>query len=548
MGHDRCYRNLITEKFFINSKTGGADFLDLKTNDEFPNHWTRGCCGTGVLPANGLLYSTPFSCVCNIGDMLPGVNAYSTDAQLLQTRNAGTIPRNERLEYGPAYGKIDRPAPTGADDWPTYRGNNFRGGMTNSPVPAQLEVKWRAKLPTNPTASTVADGKVLVCDTETHTLHALDSKSGKTVWTYIADGRIDSPPTYYKGMLLFGARDGWLYCLRAKDGALSWRFKDLPDRLVGAFGQLESAWPISGSVLVLDDKVYAAAGRSSFLDGGIFLYCLNPVTGNVLKSRSAYGPFAERTGFPIADPSTGSKKLRDGIAAPPMPGFKNGILVTDGADIFLRHKSFDKELADNRSTGQRLLPLAGFLDRRVQHRTGFILGNQFRWWQKGTQDIMISDGQETYAIVGFPGVHNHSYFDPRTNAYKLRGTTLESPENEREIPGKRRKFRKKELEFRKNELEVALPINGRAMVKAADVIFVAGEPMKFDEPTWQNYEASYTGKRGGKLLAISATDGTLLAEHRLPAAPVWDSIAVARGCLYISLADGSVECRGPAAK
>jgi len=231
-----------------------------------------------------------------------------------------------------------------------------------------------------------------------------------------------------------------------------------------------------------------------------------------------------------------------------MPGFKNGILVTDGTDIFLRHNSFDKEIADNRSTGQRLLPLGGFLDRRVQHRTGFILGNQFRWWQKGTQDIMISDGQETYAIVGFPGVHNHSYFDPRTNAYKLRGKTLESPEKERETRGKRRKLREKELELRKDELEVALPINGRAMVKAADVIFVAGEPMKFDEPTWQNYEASYTGKRGGKLLAISATDGKLLAEHRLPTAPVWDSIAVARGCLYISLADGSVECRGRAAE
>ena len=74
---------------------------------------------------------------------------------------------------------------------------------------------------------------------------------------------------------------------------------------VGAFGQLESAWPVSGSVLVLDDQVYAAAGRSSFLDGGIFLYCLDPATGKLLKSRSAYGPFAEETGFPVAVNATG---------------------------------------------------------------------------------------------------------------------------------------------------------------------------------------------------------------------------------------------------
>ena len=27
MGHDRCYRNRITERFYINTATGGSDFL-----------------------------------------------------------------------------------------------------------------------------------------------------------------------------------------------------------------------------------------------------------------------------------------------------------------------------------------------------------------------------------------------------------------------------------------------------------------------------------------------------------------------------------------
>jgi len=67
MGHDRCYRNFITEKYFINSKTGGADFLDLETGKELPQHWTSGGCGMGILPANGLVYSTPYSCQCSMG-------------------------------------------------------------------------------------------------------------------------------------------------------------------------------------------------------------------------------------------------------------------------------------------------------------------------------------------------------------------------------------------------------------------------------------------------------------------------------------------------
>ncbi|HID23392.1 MAG TPA: hypothetical protein EYP14_13480, partial [Planctomycetaceae bacterium] len=56
MGHDRCYRNRLTERFYINSKTGGTDFLDLATGAEFPNPWVRSTCGVGYLPCNGLLY------------------------------------------------------------------------------------------------------------------------------------------------------------------------------------------------------------------------------------------------------------------------------------------------------------------------------------------------------------------------------------------------------------------------------------------------------------------------------------------------------------
>jgi len=323
-------------------------------------------------------------------------------------------------------------------------------------------------------------------------------------------------------MILFGARDGWLYCLRAADGKLSWRFKDLPDRLVGAFGQLESAWPISGSVLVLDDKVYASAGRSSFLDGGIFLYCLDPATGKLLKSRSVYGPFDKKTGVPIAVKSTGIAggrrrgKKKGRTATYTTPGFRNGVLASDPAGIYLRHAAFDKDLADNQTANKHLMPLGGFLDRRVQHRTGFILNTRFQWWRNNPKDIMISDGTDTYAVAGVQSPHNHAYFDPRTSAYTLSGKNI----------------------------KVALPINGRALAKAGEVILVAGEPMKFKDPIWRDYVAAYNGKSGGSLLALSVADGKQIASYKLPSACVWDSIAIAQGRLYISLADGTIQCMG----
>jgi len=132
------------------------------------------------------------------------------------------------------------------------------------------------------------------------------------------------------------------------------------------------------------------------------------------------------------------------------------------------------------------------------------------------KDIMISDGQNTYAVAGFQSSHNHAYFDPRTSSYSLQG----------------------------NGLKVALPINGRALAKAGDVIFVAGEQMKFSVPTWKQYEDAYAGKSGGQLLALTAAGGETIGKYKLDAAPVWDSIALAGGHLYVSLEDGTIQCMG----
>ncbi|MHC4207455.1 MAG: hypothetical protein ACYSTT_22595, partial [Planctomycetota bacterium] len=89
-----------------------------------------------------------------------------------------------------------------------------------------------------------------------------------------------------------------------------------------------------------------------------------------------------------------------------------------------------------------------------------------------------------------------------------------------------------------------IPITGKAIAMAGNVLFVAGEPMKFDDPSYKNYVAAYNGELGGRLLAVSATDGKKLAEYKLNAAPVWDGIAVANKQLYIGLENGTVQCLG----
>ena len=71
-------------------------------------------------------------------------------------------------------------------------------------------------------------------------------------------------------------------------------------RLICDTGRLESAWPVHGSIMIFDDTAYFAAGRSTFLDGGIAVFGLDPVTGAMKHSRIMQGPYQDDTrSFPV---------------------------------------------------------------------------------------------------------------------------------------------------------------------------------------------------------------------------------------------------------
>ncbi len=535
MPHHRCHRNRATSRYIVAGRTG-VEFIDLLTGEALRHHWIRGVCQYGTIPANGLLYVPPHSCACYIEAKLTGFLALAPKVNLEKRQDS----EESRLETGAVSAQMGTPSPGQQSDWPTYRHDPARSGSTGTAVPANLSILWQAPVGGRLSSPVVAWGKVFVAAIDRHRIHALDGKTGRPLWRYAAGGRIDSPPTLADGLAVFGSADGWVYCLHAEDGELAWRFRAAPeDRRLVAFGQLESVWPVHGSVLVKDGIVYCAAGRSSYLDGGIHLCRLDLRTGRKLSE----GCIDSR------DLETGEQPEEPMMFE--MPGALPDVLSADGELVYLRHLSLDPVSLQPRKPKPHLYSPAGFLNDDWWHRTYWIFGEHFYsgyigWYFAGRElpsgRLLSIDDSSIYGFSYKPRFYRGS----TGRKYHLFAADKKD-QNSPGPPDYRRANRdyppqgnaKFQVKYRWAR---DVPLLARAMVLAGKTIFAAGPP----EEALRS-PAAFSGKRGGILCAFSKEDGKILAEYRLDALPVFDGMAAAEGKLFVSMQDGNLFCLGDGA-
>jgi outer membrane protein assembly factor BamB len=533
MTHHRCYRNKATEKWLLLGRAG-TEFQNVKSGEIFPNHWVRGMCQYGVLPANGLLYAPPHACACFLTAKINGFNA-------LAPRRAGFQPGGEPLERGPAYGKVAE-SKAGEAAWPTYRHDARRSGQASTKVTTALKQLWKAKVGSKLTAITVAGGMCLVADCDAHTIHALDEKTGKPVWTFTATGRVDCPPTIAGGYAVFGSRDGHVYCLRASDGALAWRFRAAPaDRRVVCYGQLESLWPVRGSVLVQDGTAVFAAGRSSFLDGGIRLCRVELKTGKLLGEHTIYTP----------DPGTHAMK-RKTVYGFNMYGALPDVMAGDGETLFMRQLCFTPDLKPAPAKPHLFSP-TGLLDDSWWHRTYWLYGQSFTagwpgWFKTGNQvpaGRILAFNNEAVFGFGRTQFSNRSRqagqnWAAQEQFHIFAAGKVSKPAAPPKAGAKKRRGRGPAT--RKNLWSHKAPVRARAMVLTKETVFFAGVPNLGNSSP--DAFSAMRGQKGAKLVAVSTADGANKAAMTLPALPVLDGMAAANGRLYIALRDGSIVCLG----
>ena len=545
MPHHRCYRDKASQRFIFTGYSG-VELVSLEDGWLGNNSWIRGTCQYGIIPANGFIYAPPDACACFLTVKAPGFFAAAP-----QRDETGHMPFPARpvLEKGPAYGKIAGGAAE-PGDWPMYRRDASRGSAAKAGVPDAVTKMWSAPIGGRLTQPIVGGGTLYVAATDSHTVHALAADGGKRLWQFTAGGRIDSSPTYYNGAVLFGSADGWVYCLHAADGQLAWRFRAAPaERLVCVDGQLESIWPVLGTVLVQNDAIYVTAGRSSFLDGGIVLYRINPTTGEELSKTVLYH----------LDPETGKQLVAE--SGFNMDGTTNDVLTGDGENVYLKYFGFDRNGQRAEDATPHLFAIAGLLGEEWFVRSYWIVGSGkpgagWGGWASAAGKfpsgrILCFDdstvcGYGRTSVAGGPVGH-------RADVYHLFSQSRQPGEPEPAAAQPDRKGKKRSPSPKASPVEWSneKSLIVRAMVLAGDRMVIAGPPDLGLKTSgilaYENEEEALAGFRGEKgviLRIVSVQDGSEISQCELTSMPVFDGMSTAAGKVFISLQDGTVECWG----
>ena len=509
-----CVRDIATERFLVSTRP--PNFFEWKDGSVHGFRGGRHGCRAGVIVANGLLYTEPHGCKC-VRESVRGFAAFGPAPRAAPT-TARALERTLNALRAPYT------APPRPDDWPTFRHDPCRTGATKAVLSPRLKRSWAVtvddhRAPAAPladewaanplggdrlTAPVVAGDTVFVGLPDAHRVVALDAATGKEKWRATVGGRVDVPPTIYEDLCLAGCRDGWVYCLRADTGAMAWRLRAAPDeRLIVAFGQLESAWPVVGGVLVDKGVGYCVTGRSSAADGGLTGIAFSPASGETIWRK-------------------------------PLRAAGSDLLVAEGDAIRMAGAAsagfrFDTKTGDplrgNASAGfkwaysGKIHGLWGGPNRVLDRSWRFLgIGDRASHWMRIKQGYGPYEGKllvaapDGKAVYGYRHryVHWSKEKDPATEV----GGELVAWTGGREAW----------------TLDVPGPFQIEALILAGDVLVAAGPVDRFRR------------KPGGRLWAVSAREGKLLRELPLGQAPAADGLAVTRGRLFLTTHDGRMLC------
>jgi len=495
------------------------------------------------MPANGLINITPKHCVC--WPMLRGYAALAPAASDAEQDEIERVIAEQDFQLvkgtavAPDHPPVAFEQKLANRDWPCYRHDAWRSSTTSAvaPDPLKMEVLWSTKLADWPdggrspliddwrenpfvhglvTAPVVVGRSAFVALPDRHQVVALDVETGKEQWRYTVGGRVDTPPTITRGLCLFGSKSGWVYCLRADSGELVWRLRAAPiDARIVAYGQVESPWPVPGSILVVDDTAYFAAGRQPLADGGILMFAVDPATGDIrwterldtVPTKNFYGSsglefdnfdLLAREGNQIAMSRWFFDVGGSELTCKPRDTFAR--LTTDGLNVVIPRRPWSYAPRHQTRTAA---------DRPEERPLCVFKGNSLIGCRQDLQTVYRRDYDkdtvDDFKLTWLTG------WDLGRNS---RNPDVDAFRTDRTSHGAR---------WSEKMLADGKPGRVAAMTLAADTLLIAGP--------------------GIGLAAVSPEDGKIVGQCDV-AEPIWDGMAVAAGKIFLSTTDGKVICVG----
>ncbi len=514
-------------------------------------HVARTTCDVGAFPANGLTYITPNHCFCQ--PYLPGHNVF-------HPRRPKPADDSDRLEAGP--GKPAATAAANEDSWPTYLRDNLRSSWSAAKLPAQLQPLWTLR-PAQPRAGllgeewanqwhgqgpvtgvSVAEGIAVLALTDRQEVVALDPATGKERWRATVEGRVDSQPTIAQGTVFAGTRSGWLYAFNRDTGEIIWKFRAAPRReQIVVDGQLESPWPLFGTVTVDAEGVWAVAGRHNDCDGGLWWWRLDAATGKPLASgrlgrdelRNDTGDTGAIAGDPEWPTGANSPPVTDGklFLMPRIHCLReNGRLVP--TSIAKGAKKLDEHTfwANNYSIGiltpgnQGLLNRVDFLGGYKMSAFGHVQARMFAY--HGDRFVCVGG---TDGAVQHRGGDRGSWVRAFVRKPALEHTTVP---NKKEPDRPIKKAFGAEMKW-DNPMPLTRGNGTEALAVAGDKVLV-GYAVTHSDQGKEKQRLPY------RLVVLALADGKQQQELALPAKPILGGISAAAGRVFVATDDGTVTC------
>ena len=475
----------------ILTQSRSCNYVDLTKSgaaQKFTFTAARGACMQGMVPANGMVYTSQNNCSCAPGQVL-GFLAFGPETPL---PSAADFAKERPVIQGPAFNKA-KISPPKAGEWAVYRSNNQRNRKSFSAAPANLEVNWSAKIDLayaesmkqvwaarmafNYTPPVVADGKVFTASTDGGKVTCFDAASGSVLWNTQLPSRLSSAPLIIGNTCIVSCNNGCLYSLLNSDGRLVWktRIAPLAQRIV-VNARVESTWPVSAAVYY-KGSIVATAGRGTEADNGIAVVQLDAQTGKTL--------FA--------------------TAISPGPNVRaDSLIEVDGK---LRHKSTVVDVE-----GKLVEPGA-------PHTRKSTIKMEFR-----ERDYIL----DAYLVLArLRGMGNMMAAWDEKAGYRLEGRGLLASYDSLVVESIHPNFRKGLTPSVKFWAVAAKGGNTIGMALNEDKIFLC-QALRSD----------------GSISVFERRTGKVVSKVKLPSMPVYDGMALAYGKLYIMLSTGELLCLG----